>query len=226
MDDILRRVRENDPTLTFVALSHQSITDEDMLAFKGNTHVSYLNASGNKLTNIDFMIGNATITKLYVIDNNIKSLEPLRGNTTLDTLDIERNLVDDLSPLETLSQLIRLDVRCNRVSDVSPLAHVHIKTLILDANPITDISPLKNSNIWNIFIRDVHLTDISPLWYNTNVLRVDAHETHSDDHTSIMHKVTTFNIRNYRNRNTTLFELICQIVELRGLVCQSSNCMN
>jgi len=88
---ILKRLTENDPTLTCLNLSNQGLNDDDILilceALQNNTHLISLKLRYNRIGSVGViaLAENPTLKSLYLVGNDIGDAgrNALSANTTL-----------------------------------------------------------------------------------------------------------------------------------------------
>jgi Leucine-rich repeat (LRR) protein len=135
-----------------IDFSYRFITDERLAGMVANGEipkdVTYLDLSGNQITDLSPLIGLTGLTELNLGANQITDLSPLSRLTGLTWLTLWDNQITDLSPLSGLTGLTGLGLDNNQITDLSPLSGLTGLThLTLDDNPITDFSPLGGLDI-------------------------------------------------------------------------------
>lgn len=108
--------------------------------------LSYLNLSGNKITDLKFMPYLKNLENLsleYQGPDYITNAAPLASLRGLRNLSLQGNKIGDISPLASLANLSALNLRDNRIADISPLSGLSkLSSLNVSINMIEDISPL------------------------------------------------------------------------------------
>jgi Ran GTPase-activating protein (RanGAP) involved in mRNA processing and transport len=148
-ENILRRLRENDPALTNLELSDLSVSDTRKLAeaLKGNKSLISLNLSGNKIGDVGVLeiaralATNTTLKELNLAKNlvgYVGALEIARAlatNTTLQRLNLSENLVENegaaaiAEALEINATLIDIDLLDNPIGELGVIAIAEMLTV-------------------------------------------------------------------------------------------------
>lgn len=149
--------------LEYLDISGNKISQYDFLSTL--IRLKYLNLGGNLISDIHFLKQVPHLEILLLYRNSISSIHVLEKFSNLHRLDIEANLISHLTPLKNLNQLKFLDAGINRISDLSPLENLNqLQSLNLNANSISDIEPLKNLiNLKSLNLDTNRFSDANPL---------------------------------------------------------------
>jgi Leucine-rich repeat (LRR) protein len=131
--------------------------------------VTYLDASGRAIENLDGIDHLYNLVVLDLSDNFIKDVGPLRALHNLTELNLSRNGIADLNALDfnVLANVPIKDLNLeeNQIQDLTPLHTLaNLRILDLRANRITDVFPLGDLNLLvELNLRDNNITDLEPL---------------------------------------------------------------
>ena len=107
------------------------------------TNLSFLDLTGNSISNISPLAGLTNLTQLHLSNNSISDISAVAGLTNLINLYLGGNSISNISPLARLTNLTELRLNNNSISDISSLSGLtNLRWLSLDVNSISDISPL------------------------------------------------------------------------------------
>jgi internalin A len=145
--------------------------------------LTYLNASGNNITDLTGLEHCTSLTRLYLGINQISDISPLANLTNLTQLGLEHNQISDISPLANLTNLTVLPLHNNQISDISPLTNLtNLTELFLADNQISDISPLANlTNHTRLYLNGNQISDISSLANLTNLTQLGLSDNQISD---------------------------------------------
>ncbi len=148
-ETILRKLRNNDPSLVELSLTKQKLTDADVLilceALKKNTAVKTLNLWNNQIGDQGAiaLAQNKTLTTLQLGCNKISDAgaKALSLNKSFTTLHLQTNQVGDLgaAALSQSTTLKALDLRKNKITDTGAQAfsqNTTLSTLDLEHNQV------------------------------------------------------------------------------------------
>jgi internalin A len=206
----IRKIKKNSEKRTHAFLSGEGL--HDLSFMKGNSHVVYLSAMHNEISNLKHLNNNKTVRVLCLSQNMIWDLSPLRW-CNLTNIFLADNRIDDVTPLSFIKTLIHINVSFNRIQDVSSLSRLHnLKHLDVSNNLVGSIQDISQSpSINSLFISHNYITDVSHLLSSTTVRHCNIACNPIDD---IIPKMETlvhvchFNRINKRNLRITLFELL------------------
>ena len=95
--------------------------DLDLTLLPRCINLTYLDLSGNRISNINPLAGLSHLKTLHLLENKITDLRPLAGLVNLQILDLQRNRIVDITPLKELTQLEKLYLNDNQIVDLKPL---------------------------------------------------------------------------------------------------------
>ena len=128
--------------LTYLDLSGNSISDISELS--GLTALTYLNLSGNSISNVSALRRLTALKDLKLWGNSITDISALSGLTALTILHLDENSISNISALRGLTALTNLNLNGNSISNVSALEGLTaLTTLNLSENPISNYDPLR-----------------------------------------------------------------------------------
>ena len=214
--ECIRKIKKNSKKETSAFLSGGNI--HNLSFMKHNTHVDYLSAMYNEISDLKPLTGNKTISVLCLSKNMIWDLTPQKWSNITKIL-VADNRIDDVTPLSFIQTLKFIDVSFNRIQDISPLRQLqNLKHLDVSNNLIEDISSISPS-ISTLFIPRNYITDVDVLVVSTTIRRCNIAGNPVTDITfkmELLRDVCGFNFVNKRNLRITLFnllqhELICPI---------------
>jgi Leucine-rich repeat (LRR) protein len=119
MDDLIRRARENDPSLKRLELFKCGLDDIEFM--RENTHIEELLASFNNITSLEPLRNNTTVRVLVLMHNPIVSLEPLRGNATITYLNLNYTSIETIEHLRDCTALDTLAIAWTQITSLEPL---------------------------------------------------------------------------------------------------------
>lgn len=119
MDDLIRRARENDPSLRRLELFKCELNDIEFM--RENTHIEEFHASFNNVTSLEPLQNNTTVRVLVLMHNPIVSLEPLRNNTTITYLNLGYTSIISIEPLRDCAALDLLVIGWTQIASLEPL---------------------------------------------------------------------------------------------------------
>lgn len=163
VERILRRVRDNDSTLSEVSLGWLN-GPQDLNAFKNNTFVRKVKITNGVVSNASALQHNTTITHLNLNDNRIEVIHP---PVSLEYLKLKSNCIKDIAPLKECTLLAHLDLSRNRIVDVShissltSLAHLNLYMNAIGDGMLSHISRLHH--LQRLDLSMTGLTDASQL---------------------------------------------------------------
>ena len=139
----------------------EELTIDDLATVK-HLSIPYVETSyGYFVGNLDLTLlaGCINLTYLDLSGNRISDISPLAGLSHLKTLRLFENKTTDISPLGSLVNLQQLDLQHNRIVDIEPLSGlIQIEKLYLNHNQIVDLKPLVD-NPGLVNENPVHLED-------------------------------------------------------------------
>jgi uncharacterized delta-60 repeat protein len=141
--------------------------------------ISYLDAHGRGITNLDGMQFCTGLANLYLYDNQIADLAPLGGLVDLTWLMIWDNQITDIGPLAGLVNLGGLYIAGNSIQDIEPLRLLtEMRSLGIDWNDISDISALSElTNLAYLWLSGNPISDLSPLAGMENLRELHLRES-------------------------------------------------
>jgi internalin A len=102
------------------------------------TKLTYLDLSGNQISDIKPLSNLTKLTELHLSRNQISDIKPLSNLTNLTYLELEKNQISDIKPLSNLTNLTYLELEKNKISDIKPLSNLtKLTSLSLGNNPLT-----------------------------------------------------------------------------------------
>ncbi|MYE88624.1 leucine-rich repeat domain-containing protein [Candidatus Poribacteria bacterium] len=93
----------------------------DLTLLAGCINLTYLDLSGNRISNINPLAGLSHLKTLHLLENKITDLRPLAGLVNLQKLDLQHNRIVDITSLKGLTQLEKLYLNGNQIVDLKPL---------------------------------------------------------------------------------------------------------
>ena len=140
--------------LTYLNISNNGFTNQDIERIQEITSLIKLNVSNNKLNEVESL--KPLKTKLSVLDishNEITDIKALAEFTYITSLNLNNNDIKDISPVANITGISDLRFASNKVEDVSSLSNIAgfgtLTTLVMDNNKIKDISPVDRTQIKN-----------------------------------------------------------------------------
>ena len=97
------------------------VGDLDITLLAGCINLTYLDLSGNRISDISPLAGLSHLRTLSLLENKITDLRPLAGLVNLQILDLQRNRIVDITPIKGLTQLEKLYLNSNQIVDLKPL---------------------------------------------------------------------------------------------------------
>ena len=135
----------NYPHLRYLNVANNKI--KDLSSIKSLNFLIFLNASGNLLTDLEFLNekGSLNYLQLVILSNNrIKKLTPIQA-PKLRKLNLNGNRLEDLSEFRGHHALEVLEIRKNRLKTLEGLRDLHNLTELYAAeNYLTTFKELKN----------------------------------------------------------------------------------
>ena len=135
----------NYPHLRYLNVANNKI--KDLSSIKSLNFMIFLNASGNLLTDLEFLNekGSLNYLQLVILSNNrIKKLTPIQA-PKLRKLNLNGNRLEDLSEFRGHHALEVLEIRKNRLKTLEGLRDLHNLTELYAAeNYLTTFKELKN----------------------------------------------------------------------------------
>lgn len=135
----------NYPHLRYLNVANNKI--KDLSSIKSLNFLIFLNASGNLLTDLEFLNEKGTLNylQLAILSNNrIKKLTPIQA-PKLRKLNLNGNRLEDLSEFRGHHTLEVLEIRKNRLKTLEGLRDLHNLTELYAAeNYLTSFKELKN----------------------------------------------------------------------------------
>ena len=114
-----------------------------LTGLEGATNLSFLDLTGNSISDISPLTELNNLEHLELRDNSISDILPLAGLTNLTQLNLSNNSISDILPLAGLTNLTQLNLGGNSISNISSVAGLtNLINLYLGGNSISDISPL------------------------------------------------------------------------------------
>ena len=95
--------------------------DLDLTLLPRCINLTYLDLSGNRISDISPLAGLSHLKTLHLLENKITDIRPLAGLVNLQILDLQRNRIVDITPLKGLTQLEKLYLNSNQIVDLKPL---------------------------------------------------------------------------------------------------------
>jgi len=97
------------------------VGDLDITLLAGCINLTYLDLSGNRISDISPLAGLSHLKTLRLLRNKITDLRPLAGLVNLQILDLQHNRIVDITSLKELTQLEKLYLNNNQIVDLKPL---------------------------------------------------------------------------------------------------------
>lgn len=182
MDEIIERLKANDPSLELIRLRLCGLTDVSFLNTL-NTHVTVVSLGYNLIKDIP-IIRLTHLQQLHLSDNRIEDITLLSECKSLTFLDLRQNRIKDISSLRHLPLLDRLTISENLIEDISCLRENHnLKTLSASHNKIRNISWIRGdcTSIVHLYVHHNLITDVSCLYGNETIENLSISENHIDD---------------------------------------------
>lgn len=137
------------PSLRRVTLTNCNLNNGDASKlFSACPNLTYLDISGNNLSDISSIVALRSISTLDISGNAIEDAAPIGELTSLTSLNIAANKISTVKWCSSLTSLTSLTVGGNDITDYSPISVLgSLKTLSLNYAGISDvgfISSLKN----------------------------------------------------------------------------------
>ena len=135
----------NYPHLRYLNVANNKI--KDLSSIKSLNFLIFLNASGNLITDLEFLNEKGTLNYLQLVilsNNRIKKLTPIQA-PKLRKLNLNGNRLEDLSEFRGHHTLEVLEIRKNRLKTLEGLRDLHNLTELYAAeNYLTTFKELKN----------------------------------------------------------------------------------
>lgn len=135
----------NYPHLRYLNISNNKI--KDLNGLKSLNFLIFLNASGNQITDIDFLNEKGCLNYLQLVilsNNKIKKLTPIQV-PKLRKLNLNSNRLEDLTEFKGHFALEILEIRKNRLKSLEGLKDLHnLLELYAAENYLTSFKELKN----------------------------------------------------------------------------------
>lgn len=137
---------------TSLDLSNRELTNQQIFNLSHLKNLTYLNVSGNYLTD----------------------LSDIKGLTKLETISISNNNIQDISFAENMMNLRSFIAENCGISDISVLADKeNLENVFIGDNYVTDISPLKNCNkLVQIGFNEAQIGNIDALENKTELEKI------------------------------------------------------
>ena len=137
------------PSLRRVTLTNCNLNNGDASKlFSACPNLTYLDISGNNLSDISSIVALRSISTLDISGNAIEDAAPIGELTSLTSLNIAANKISTVKWCSSLTSLTSLTAGGNDITDYSPISVLgSLKTLSLNYAGISDvgfISSLKN----------------------------------------------------------------------------------
>lgn len=156
----------NATRLRRVLLSDNELEDISVLA-KSAEHLTTLNLSGNRLSDVSPLSRMGALMYLYLDDNRITSLVSLKNCKSLKELSANRNLLDGM-PLFSPEGLTSLSLAGNRITScleqLSPPLSGTSLNLDLTGNPLTHFSISASGRFSRLSLHGTSLTGFDGLY--------------------------------------------------------------
>ncbi|MDR2147417.1 MAG: leucine-rich repeat protein [Tannerella sp.] len=133
-------------TLKKIPLSKHILLYENRNCYQLDSkgEITWLNLSGNQLTEIKGLEQLTGLRKLYLYENQLTEIKGLEQLTGLQTLDLSYNQLTEIKGLEQLTGLQELDLSYNQLSEIKGLEQlIGLKTLSLYNNQLAEIKGLE-----------------------------------------------------------------------------------
>ncbi len=135
----------NYPHLRYLNISNNKI--KDLSGLKSLNYLIFLNASGNQLTDIEFLNERGCLGYLQLVilsNNKIKKLTPIQV-PKLRKLNLNGNRIEDLTEFKGHHALEILELRKNRLQNLEGLKDLHnLLELYIAENFLTSFKEIKN----------------------------------------------------------------------------------
>lgn len=163
-----------------------------------------LDLSVNGLKTIEG-VGCPALRSLVLGHNYLTHLVFLRTLSHLEHLHAKHNLFEDLDFLEWCPNITEIDVSYNNIKNINGIRFVKdIRDVNLSGNFYEDITPLCACNPETVTIKCVCVKDFSPLLAMTSITTLFTTHMSCD----LVAQYTNYNKENFRNRNSTLCNLV------------------
>lgn len=134
-------------------------------ALEGAPRLSYLDANGNTLRNLEVLSSMTTLVHLNLAHNAVVDLIQISGLVNLDKLDISFNAVTTLSPLAECTNLTGLNADNNQLTDLKGLENMKmLSELSVDHNSLTNVDILADcTDLTDLSIASNQISNITSL---------------------------------------------------------------
>lgn len=171
-------------SLKSLTLSDCNISGKNLDTVLSLKTVSYLNISGNGISDISKISSMASLTSLDVSNNLITDLSALSGASGLASLNVSKNGLSSLSSLPENSALTELNTSLNEqlvnLSGIEKLKN--LQTLDISDTSVSSIKDLTaNSRLINLKLCNTPVTDLSPLSELSSLSTLDISYTSIQD---------------------------------------------
>ena len=124
-------------------LSNHNLKSQGASAIlKENPHVTEVDLSQNKITDISFLQEHPNITSIDLGYNYIECLSGLRGLDNIVSLYLYNNNISEIEPLTTLIKLEDLSLAANRINDITPLLKIKNQLVSLSISHNDDLEDI------------------------------------------------------------------------------------
>lgn len=137
--------------LTSLTLRNVSLSDSELsnIILKD---LSYLDLTGNSISDTSFLSDVVSLRELNLSNNNISNIQPLSRLDKLKRLNLSNNSIIDISILESFGQLEYLNLHQNEISSVASLSRLkNLKILYIGENPGINFTYFSELEIPNVY---------------------------------------------------------------------------
>lgn len=173
--------------LTSLDLSNRELTNQQIFNLSHLKKLTYLNVSGNYLTDLSYIKGLTELETLVFSNNNIQDISFAENMMNLRSFVAENCGISDISVLEDKKMLENVFIGDNYVTDISPLKNCDklvqigfneaqignidaledktaLEKVCLSGCSLTSIEPLRNcKKLKYVYLGRNNLSDLSPL---------------------------------------------------------------
>ena len=202
--------------MTYLDLSGNSISDISVL--EDLTRLTELNLSGNSISDISVLEDLTALRELNLSGNSISDISVLEDLTRLRELNLSGNSISDISALEDLTALTKLNLSGSSISDISVLEDLTALTYLdLSGSSISDISALEDLTAltW-LYLDNTSISDISMLEDLTALTWLDLSSTSISD-ISVLEDLTALTWLYLDNTSISDISVLEDLTALREL---------
>ena len=120
--------RQHCTSSTWILLSGQNLSDEDIAQLRYMTNLTSLFLNNNEISDLTPLSDLANLSRLRLHQNQVSDLTPLAGLTNLRDLWLQDNQISDLTPLAGLANSVNLYLDGNQIDEIndwSPVEHIY-----------------------------------------------------------------------------------------------------